>query len=445
MDRRDLPPSGGGRVEVAERGAALVIALLLMGLLLLLGTAFMTISSTESQIAFNERNAIQAFYLAEAGLNKTISDLNAGAVCSSLRDVSLGSGTFTRTVNLGATLDQRIVEAFGYVPNSTSPTRAQAKVKVTLRGPLFSMALFAQGTDPTGDPELDIGESSQVDSYDSSRGAYNPSAPGTKAEIGSNGNIRLKSGARVECRAVARGTIAKQSGAVVTGVETSFSNPVTLPSVSFMFSSGSNVTVGNNDTVPLNPGNYGKLDVGEKGTIVLSGGTYSFYKDGSDFSIKMAKEAKLKICPAGQVKIYINGKINVDKDAEINISKFDNSACTLPSKPPPGLPTNLLIYSSFKRTEGSERGVSFDKELKFYGAIYAPDTDITTQKDSEIYGSLIGRSINLAQDNKVHFDAALRKTSPCDITPGSSPCPYKPQDKDWQPVGGTWQEVLPSS
>ncbi|MGH7362172.1 MAG: hypothetical protein ACREKA_00290, partial [Candidatus Methylomirabilales bacterium] len=47
-------PAGSG-------GVALVIALLVMGILLLLGVAFLSLSATEVQIATNERQADQAF------------------------------------------------------------------------------------------------------------------------------------------------------------------------------------------------------------------------------------------------------------------------------------------------------------------------------------------------------------------------------------------------
>lgn len=50
-----------------ERGSALVIALLVTFILSLLGVSFLLMGQTESRIASNERNALQAFYLAEAG------------------------------------------------------------------------------------------------------------------------------------------------------------------------------------------------------------------------------------------------------------------------------------------------------------------------------------------------------------------------------------------
>lgn len=70
---RETPPGWGSR---SEKGAALVIALLIMGVLLLLGTAFLTISSTETQIAFNQRDSVQALYNAEAGIERAKSYLD---------------------------------------------------------------------------------------------------------------------------------------------------------------------------------------------------------------------------------------------------------------------------------------------------------------------------------------------------------------------------------
>ncbi|MCI0371017.1 MAG: PilX N-terminal domain-containing pilus assembly protein [candidate division NC10 bacterium] len=68
--RSPARPGPAGRA-----GAALVIALLVVGVLSLLGAAFLSISATEVQIATNERQADQAFFVAEAGLTQAIRDL----------------------------------------------------------------------------------------------------------------------------------------------------------------------------------------------------------------------------------------------------------------------------------------------------------------------------------------------------------------------------------
>jgi hypothetical protein len=51
-----------------EGGAALVLALLFTGFLLLLGSALLTIASNERQVGLNDRKAVQALYLAEAAV-----------------------------------------------------------------------------------------------------------------------------------------------------------------------------------------------------------------------------------------------------------------------------------------------------------------------------------------------------------------------------------------
>ncbi len=74
-----MGPVKGARVVRCPRegGAALVIAMLVMATLLLLATAFLTLSTTEMDIARNARDAAQAFYLAESGLGRLKRDLLA--------------------------------------------------------------------------------------------------------------------------------------------------------------------------------------------------------------------------------------------------------------------------------------------------------------------------------------------------------------------------------
>lgn len=57
-------------VRSRRGGAALVLALLLTGFLLLLGSAMLTIASSERQVGLNDRDATQALYLAEAAVER---------------------------------------------------------------------------------------------------------------------------------------------------------------------------------------------------------------------------------------------------------------------------------------------------------------------------------------------------------------------------------------
>ena len=79
-----------------EEGIALVITLMVMTILLLMGTAFLSISSTETLIAINERNRLQAFHLAEAGAERAIAELSADPnYAGTAVDTALGPGLMT--------------------------------------------------------------------------------------------------------------------------------------------------------------------------------------------------------------------------------------------------------------------------------------------------------------------------------------------------------------
>lgn len=57
-------------VRSHEGGAVLVLAILLTGFILLLGSALLTIASSERQVGLNDRSAAQALYLAESAVER---------------------------------------------------------------------------------------------------------------------------------------------------------------------------------------------------------------------------------------------------------------------------------------------------------------------------------------------------------------------------------------
>jgi len=60
-----------------EQGFALTLTLLVSVLLIMLGLSAITISTTEIRIAYNHRSGVQAFYIAEAGIEKGTAELGA--------------------------------------------------------------------------------------------------------------------------------------------------------------------------------------------------------------------------------------------------------------------------------------------------------------------------------------------------------------------------------
>jgi hypothetical protein len=94
-----------------ERGAALIIALMAMLLMMALGTGLMLTTSTESKISRNFKTGAEALYAADAGLERAVDDLRtisdwsatlSGAVSSSFSD---GAPAGTRALADGRRID----------------------------------------------------------------------------------------------------------------------------------------------------------------------------------------------------------------------------------------------------------------------------------------------------------------------------------------------------
>ncbi len=94
-----------------EGGVALVIALMCMILVLALGTALVVIVDTETSIASQYRNSVEAMYAADAGIERAVQDLLGVPDWNGLLNGSTQSGfvdgapSGTRTLGDGTTFD----------------------------------------------------------------------------------------------------------------------------------------------------------------------------------------------------------------------------------------------------------------------------------------------------------------------------------------------------
>src|SRR5574341_282823 len=128
------------------RGAALVVVMLVMAVLLLAGTSFLTISSTEMQIALNERASAQANLLAEAAIHKAIAQLKATSAYSGETNTPLGGGTFSINVTpvAGCTANSaRLLVATASVPVTGGTAKAEIRATVDTVSYPYRWAAFA--------------------------------------------------------------------------------------------------------------------------------------------------------------------------------------------------------------------------------------------------------------------------------------------------------------
>jgi hypothetical protein len=106
-----------------QHGSVLIIALLALVVLSVLGLAFMTISKTESDISYNDRDSGKALYIADAGLERFKRDLRydvtylvTGALNTSISDQYLASPAPSGDGTLGP-------DTTGQYVKSTAPVK----------------------------------------------------------------------------------------------------------------------------------------------------------------------------------------------------------------------------------------------------------------------------------------------------------------------------------
>jgi Tfp pilus assembly protein PilX len=404
-----------------QEGIALIITLLVMTILLIMGSAFMSISSTETLIAINERNRLQAYHLAEAAAERAIAELNAdpgyggtgGAEVALPAPPQAPVGTYTVTVTVTCASGgappcppadpvRRIISTKGCVRNC-GPGSAQTRVEmVAERRSQFPFGLLTLNL-----IELD-GDGAQVDSYDSALGDYGGTNTGSAGHVHSNNRILLKSNNIINGNAELGAGAVEYTGAgnVITGGVTTGVSPYSVVTDISYPPPGGYMT-GVNPPAAYNGSTY-DLTVGANQTVTLSPGTYAFNK------ITIGANGQLAV--SGPVTIYMTGQLLAGTGAVVNTSK---------------LPTNLNIFSS---KTGEDAMLFSEGTGEFYGGIYALNGEVEFQNAAgqpvgwKIFGAIVAKEVDIESKARFHYDLALGRAS----GPAAR----------FGPVVGTWREVF---
>jgi len=378
--------------------------MLVMAVLLMAGTAFLTISSTESQIALNEQGSAAAHALAEAGIHKAfaIYYANPSSTYAGESNTALGGGTFTTSVTtVAGCAPARQIVATGSVPIRGGTAQAQLQVTLDQVSYPYGWGIFAVETNRYGQ-ELLIGHTSSVDSFDSGAGAYDPPPPsgngtnsGQSGNVGSNGDVQIDYNSTIGGNATAGATLTRQSGVTVSGSATANAPTQSFPSVtpSQTGTTGLTVTSGTR-TLPAGTYYYTNMTFSDYTVLSTSGGPVTIYvTNTSETVVSLGKNVTLGGAPGGQLTI---------------ITRSD-----LPS-------TSYVTFTA-------------EDNFQFYGSLYGTSTNITLGNNAKIYGSMLGRSVTTGSGAAVHFDQAMSNRAVCN--PGGN----------FTILRGTWREVIPST
>jgi len=441
------------------RGAALVIVMLVMAVLLMAGTTFLTISSTESQIALNEQGYAAAYVLAEAGIHKAIASLNdpirrpAYLAIKGETTTALGGGTFSVSVvtpsNRLQSLDRcptdnsKDITATASVPVRGGNAVVKLVVTVDQVAYPYRWAAFARVPnqiisslyDPLAGWSVDrtnsefwLGSHALVDSFDSGVGSYDLTTnSGPHGNVGANGDVEIDHNSTIDGNVQAGDGAYMPSSVTVTGgppVSGLSPNPtdrgVPFPSVT---ASGAPPTSG------VTPSSYvnqttGALTVPAGTTVTLSAGTYYLTR------ISMGNGATLATS-GGPVTIYVTGPPVTERRLADLGSNVTMGA--------PGTQLQIVAKSDGSTTDY----LTFVAQDNFtlYGSLYGRNTDVYLGNNSQVYGSIIGRTVRVysrsISPSKIHYDQAMLNQKLCHT------------DSSYNPTftirRGTWQEVIPST
>lgn len=404
-----------------EKGMVLPLGLMFLAIIAILGTTAVIVTTTDLKIGSNYRASEQAFYNAEAGIERAklvlfqdsgngLDDelLGADATANTADDgilsfgssVSFGNGSYSVVVtdnddgdgDLFADSDGKVI----VTSTGTAPNNAKSVIKATVElESLFSKAAF-------GCDEVQMSGGGVTDSFDSSIGSYASQAVNTDSwgntialsngDVGSNGDIKLTGGSAVNGDATPGPgcSVSSSGGGGVTGStapnsQTEDCTPLDLTS---MMSTASSTN--DNGTIPAltdkgkDPFKTpGSLDLHLSGgdNIDLSAGTYYF----TDVSLGGGST----ITTSGKVTIYVDGDYDISGGGLVNS----------------GNATDLTVYVSgtqAKLTGGSGTA----------GAIYAPNADVLISGGGEINGSVFGKTVKNSGGSDFHYDEALGKKGP---------------------------------
>ncbi len=121
-----------------QSGYILILGIVVMAILITMSGALWGYTALQIKGSSQAISKTQAWHIAEAGIDKALSELNTGSSFSGESDVALNEGTYTTTITSIDSNNKQIIST-GYIPNSTNPI-AEVTVKVNVSIDLSAVA-----------------------------------------------------------------------------------------------------------------------------------------------------------------------------------------------------------------------------------------------------------------------------------------------------------------
>lgn len=392
MDNKQVPSKAKGNSVSQRRGGfAISITMCAVVMLLVIGVGVMSFGLHSRRFAIQTSSEITARFAADSGLTKAHYEMNEKLKkVIPWNDSGLPEGTDEELPNTDAIYNYAVTGDLdsGYAVESIGEyglRQRTVRCSLPLQG-LFEYAIF-------GDDYIHIKNGGTIDLYND--------ANDESLQIGTNNiladSIVLKNNALVNGDVVigADGdpdVVIDYAGGTLTGntfiMPTEYDLPqITVPEWLDALPSGGVITT--NITISSSA-KYDKINLGNNKIITINA-PVSLYIIG-DIILKNSAELRIIKGSDASLILYVGGNIVVDNSAMINNLTEDA--------------TLLKIYG----LEGCE-SIVLKNDTDFYGAIYAPNASIVMMNSGDVYGSVIGKSVDQKNAADFHYDVSLKEVS----------------------------------
>ncbi|KPK96719.1 MAG: hypothetical protein AMJ95_12670, partial [Omnitrophica WOR_2 bacterium SM23_72] len=367
-----------------SKGYLLALTTIFILFFVCFGAIAISMSGLTNQSAEKTIAGAQAFWFAEAGIQKGIWKINNDDAYWSGDDwMSISSGYETKDpltvggadgnfeVEITGVGDKFVtIRSYGYIPyvgdtpDKDTSNYAKRIIRAMLYRNAFNYGIQAKESIRLGGSVVDF---AKTDSYDSSIG-YDPTNPGDDGDIATNGDITINGDkSRVFVRGNANyGINGSYSGseAQVSGDELPLEAPLQFPEIivpaEFSFvPSGGAITGSTTIDGSANFYVYSSISLQEDAVLTIQGPAAIYLTDSGTSCLSLTGQSQIAVEGDGPVVIYANGDVNLAGGGVTN----DN---------PTHVAANFQLYG----VGGGDFNISLTGNTDFCGVIYAPDSDI---------------------------------------------------------------------
>lgn len=353
----------------------------------------------------------KAFYIAESGMRYYIKQLtnDNNWIDNGTITKNFAGGTFTVQVIGPAPREaSRIIlqstGTIGPLPGEVSPfyrVIQQTVVRQSLSPWQFG-AVWAGGT---GGITVPISGMAYTDSYDSSLGRYNVNGNiGNDGDVVTNGDISISGLAHIggDAQTGAAGTFNNQS-AVSGTISHNFLNvpaPVTVPTDLANMAAEPAFSLGGQSTQGITGNHkYPSMTLSGQSVLTVTGPSRIYLTESSSLTISGQAKFAVSTSSTGPVIVYADGNVSASGQGITNDTY---------------IPSNFQLYGTGTGAPGSYT-YSLSGQSAMYGAVYAPNANMTVSGQGGLYGAVVGNDMILSGMAAIHFDEQLKNIS----VPGS--------------------------